>query len=156
MKMGTFSELLQSKAATERFYKNIQLPGTTDGCWTWTGTKVDQGYGHHFCGIETRKIARAHRLAYECWVGPIKEGLTIDHLCANKICVNPLHLEVVTRGENARRYHKSITHCPKGHEYTLDNIKATKRTNGERSCLTCHREREAARYSRLKASTGGK
>jgi len=145
MAMGTLSDLLLSKAATERFYNNIKVPLTADGCWEWEGNKTSQGYGHHFCGVETRKTARAHRLSYECWIGPIEEGLTIDHLCSNKACVNPLHLEAVTRGENSRRAHLKVTHCPRGHEYTKENIRATKRLNGERSCLTCHRNREQAR-----------
>ena len=123
MSMGTLQELLLSKAATERFFKNISLPTSPDGCWEWTGTKIDQGYGHHFCGIETRKTARVHRIAYEVWKGQIPEGLTIDHLCYNRACVNPLHLEPVTRGDNVRRARARVTHCPRGHEYTLDNIK---------------------------------
>jgi len=155
MSMGTLQELLLSKAATERFFKNISLPTSPDGCWEWTGTKVDQGYGHHFCGIETRKTARVHRIAYEVWKGQIPEGLTIDHLCYNRACVNPLHLEPVTRGDNVRRAKARVTHCPRGHEYTLDNIKKTKRTNNERSCLTCHRERERAKRSRLLLEKAG-
>ena len=155
MSMGTLQDLLLSDAATERFFKNISLPTSPDGCWEWTGTKVSQGYGHHFCGVITRKTARAHRLSYEIWKGLIPEGLTIDHLCYNKACVNPLHLEAVTRGENARRAHQKVTHCPKDHEYTPSNTKKTKRTNGERSCLRCHREREQAKRASLRIEKAG-
>jgi hypothetical protein len=142
--------MLLSKTSTKRFFESIDVPTTKDGCWNWTGPTIVQGYGHFFCGVKSGKIARVHRLAYEVWKGPIPESLTIDHLCYNRLCVNPLHLEAVTRGENAGRAKRKITHCPKGHEYTIDNIKTTKRTNGERACLTCHRERERAKRNRLR------
>jgi len=146
MATATFDELLLSSAATKKFFARISLPETTDGCWEWCGTVTSQGYGHHYCGIETNKIGRVHRLAYECWVGKIPEGMTIDHLCRNRKCLNVNHLEVVSRGDNVRRARAAVTHCPRGHEYTKDNIRATKRLNGERSCLKCHRDREHARF----------
>ena len=145
MAMATLQDLLLSKSATDKFFNRIVVSENDVECWEWVGTKNSQGYGQHYCGIESNKFGRAHRLAYEHWVGPIEEGMTVDHLCYNKSCVNPKHLEVVTRGENARRAHLRITHCPQGHEYTPNNIKATKRLNNERACLTCHRDRESAR-----------
>jgi hypothetical protein len=70
-------------------------------CWTWTGAVQSRGYGS--CGYQ-RRIWSTHRLSYELLVGPIPSGLTIDHLCRNKRCCNPAHLEPVTNLENIRRY----------------------------------------------------
>ncbi len=67
-----------------------------DGCWMWTGSRDGKGYGR-WGGVG------AHRVADEYARGPIPEGMVIDHLCANSLCVNPLHMEVVTKGENTRR-----------------------------------------------------
>lgn len=74
------------------------------GCWSWTGPQQSKGYGQ--IGLSSpRRLVFVHRLAYEVFVGPIPYGMTIDHLCSNKLCINPGHLEVVTRGENTRRGH---------------------------------------------------
>ncbi len=74
----------------------------TDTCWLWVGAKFQKGYGR-YGRASKRGTALAHRVAYERWVGPIPSGLTIDHLCNNKACVNPAHLEPVTLRENRRR-----------------------------------------------------
>ncbi len=107
-----------------------------DSCWPWHGARTKKGYGTF------RKDGRthyAHRVAYERTFGPIPDGLTIDHLCRNKLCVNPAHLEVVTRGENVRRYAATITHCPHGHPYDDENTCV--RADGQRDCRACNRER---------------
>lgn len=91
----------------------------------------------------------AHRFSYELHVGPIPEGLVIDHLCRNRLCVNPDHLEPVTSQENVRRGHEALgvrqyaTHCKNGHEYTPENTLIT--VEGWRSCRTCSRERDRRR-----------
>lgn len=77
----------------------VESPG---GCWIFTGAKQSRGYGS--VGIGNKRTALAHRVAYEALVGPVPEGMTIDHLCEVKACVNPAHLEVVTAAENLRRY----------------------------------------------------
>jgi hypothetical protein len=88
------------------------------GCWNWRRYKDKDGYGN--IRLNT-KLLRAHRASYEAFVGPILPGLTIDHLCRNTSCVNPQHLEPVTRHENLMRsnapaaINAAKTHCLKGH-----------------------------------------
>ena len=72
-----------------------------DGCWVWTGAVSTGGYGR--IGIDGNRLAQAHRVAYQLYVGPIPEGLHVDHLCRNRLCVNSDHLEAVTQAENNRR-----------------------------------------------------
>ena len=80
-----------------RFWSYVEK---TDGCWEWTGAKDGDGYGHLTIA---GRVVGAHRFAYELLVGPIPEGLEIDHLCRNRACVKPADLEPVTRAENLRR-----------------------------------------------------
>lgn len=116
-----------------------------DECWHWTGQIARDGYGR--LSVDGRK-QMAHRLAYEVWVGPIAVGLEIDHLCRVKTCINPAHLEAVTRAENMHRQPRiaarmAQTHCKRGHEFTASNTRIDSR--GCRNCKTCHNERERAR-----------
>ena len=115
-----------------------------DGCWIWTGALTRGGYG------KTKVLGRttvAHRYCYEQLVGPIPEGLQLDHLCRVRACVNPDHLEPVTcqenllRGETFQAANAAKTHCPSGHEYTPAN---TLSDSGGRGCRTCKRARTAA------------
>jgi hypothetical protein len=89
----------------------------------------------------------AHRVAYEHWCAPIGSGREIDHLCRNRACVNPNHLEAVSHRENVRRGLRGAltTHCAQGHEYTPEN---TARYRGHRACRACNRERAAERRRR--------
>lgn len=86
-----------------RFWRKVQL---SQGCWRWLGA-VAGDYGRFM--VADRRLVQAHRYAYQTLVGPIPNGLTIDHLCSNKLCVNPSHMEPVTAIENHRRYYQART-----------------------------------------------
>jgi hypothetical protein len=110
-----------------------------NGCWLWTGAKT-RGYGS--ASFDGRRY-RAHRLTYELLVGPIPEGLTLDHLCRVTACVNPAHLEPVTQKENIRRGEtgenmRSKTHCPMGHPFDEKNTYLDPK--GHRRCRECRRQ----------------
>ena len=112
------------------------------GCIVWTSSKSN-GYGHVWDG---ERLRGAHRVSYELTKGPIPRGLQLDHLCCNRACINPDHLEPVTRSENVRRgetprrvreFWASVTHCKYGHKFTVENTYI--RRNGRRSCRACRR-----------------
>lgn len=129
------------KSSIERFILKIKQ---SDSCWIWIGTKDSSGYGQF--GYNKKNV-RAHRFSYELFIDNIPDGLIIDHLCRNRLCVNPKHLEPVTYKENNRRgetgkitglKNKQKTHCPQGHPYSDDNLIVWK--NGSRACKICHRK----------------
>lgn len=126
------------------------------GCWQWTAYAGKHGYGRFYLN---GKGALAHRWSYEYHVGPIPDGLVLDHLCRNTSCVNPEHLEPVTTSENVlrgltpqitRERALAITHCPQGHEYTAENTY----TGGRgRTCLTCKRALARENYEKTRDIT---
>mgnify|MGYP003501961059 CR=1 FL=1 len=105
----------------ERLLRKIRYDS---GCWVWSGLRASGNWNYgRVTGLDGRQTA-AHRLAYELLVGPIPDGLVIDHLCRNPACVNPIHLEPVTTEENVRRgascRHSADT-CTKGHPFSDEN-----------------------------------
>ena len=123
-------------------------------CWEWGGGVVSSGYGR--VGIDgKRKLV--HRVAYESIIGPIPDGLQIDHLCRNILCYNPEHLEAVTQKENLRRgdnHNRKKTHCPRGHPYSSDNLMSGTRRGGgkRRRCKECNKLVCRRYYHRRKAN----
>lgn len=114
-------------------------------CWVWSGPTNEEGYGMvQFGRRATKQGVRAHRAAYEFFVGPIPAGLQIDHLCRVRACVNPSHLEAVTCRDNVARaldHPGAKTHCPQGHLYDEVN---TRFYQGRRHCIPCQRQRRGA------------
>lgn len=128
----------------DRFWSKVEK---TETCWLWTGGRQSSGYGSlTFDGAH--KLA--HRVAYELSVGPIPEGLHVDHLCRTRDCVNPAHLEAVSPRENQRRGIKGAltTHCPSGHAYDEAN---TRIYRGMRYCRECARMHKRRYYRERKA-----
>ncbi|MGN7160856.1 HNH endonuclease signature motif containing protein [Sphingomonas sp. SAFR-052] len=118
-------------------------------CWVWTGGISRQGYGR----VKVRgRDYKAHRFSWETFKGPIPDNLTIDHLCKNKACVNPDHLEPVTSRENILRsdgasaVNARKTHCNAGHPFSGDNLYMLR---GNRICRECGRV-SARNYQRRK------
>jgi HNH endonuclease len=134
----------------ERLLARVRI---VNDCWQWTGPVNDEGYARIRVPGHIAKWA-IHRASYEVFVGPIPDGLTIDHLCRNPSCINPQHLEPVTMEVNIRRgfgigmKNAAKTACYKGHPYVAGSYIIEQVGNGTtaRRCIICRRERENRNY----------
>jgi hypothetical protein len=127
-------------------------------CWEWTASRNAGGYGQFRVA---RSMRGAHRVAYTLLVGPVPAGLDLDHLCRNRACVNPDHLQPVTRQTNIRRGSSLVagqarqTHCLRGHPF--DGVNSYVSSRGKRECRACIRRKvreqraNGVRYDRKKA-----
>lgn len=135
---------LRNAPIEDRFISRIEVRPESD-CWYWTGFLNAQGYGH--ITLKGRLIP-VHRFSYELFVGAIPAGLVLDHLCRNRACANPWHLEPVTNRENILRGEAQAatnarkTHCLRGHPLSGSNLIV--RRNGHRTCRVCRRASQRA------------
>lgn len=129
-------------------------------CWAWCGARDRNGYGH--VGIHGKHVP-VHRAFYEFYIGEVPPGLELDHLCRRRNCVNPWHMEPVTRTVNMQRAigvgqydrsHLKATHCTAGHELTAENVYVSGKYK-KRRCRICARARARAKYQREKAVSSG-
>lgn len=145
---GNFVGVSDGLSPRDRVYK-WATPEMNTGCWLWTGVVRKDGYGQINMPLNgmKKRTRMAHLFAYEAFVGEVPDRLELDHLCRMRCCVNPDHLEPVTRKENVRRVvspcaqQMAKTHCPKGHPYSGDNLY---QTSYSRYCRACTVEKRAA------------
>ncbi len=136
----------QRMSIEQRFWGKVSR---SDGCWLWLGAKTN-GYGVMRMG--DRNVL-AHRYSYEVSIAPIPDGLQIDHLCRNRACVNPCHLDVVTNkenclcGESANAENARKTECKRGHPFNEDNT-YLKPDNGQRQCRICRHDARIVYHER--------
>ncbi len=121
------------------------------GCWLWTAAKDPNGYGRLNVGNRSRL---AHRVAFELLTRRLDGCESLDHLCRNTSCCNPLHLEPVTHAENMKRssagaWQRRKANCPQGHEYTAESTRI-KQPGNRRECRQCGRDYEARKVAARK------
>lgn len=127
----------------DRVFSLVSVDAET-GCWVWHGYRMPAGHGR--VRVDGKKVL-VHVWVWGQFVGPVPEGLELDHLCRNPPCCNPEHLEPVThrvnvlRGEAPAAAHARKTHCPRNHPYDEQN---TRIYRGSRYCIACQRERWVA------------
>ena len=136
--------MLKDKSLNGEFMqKRIDFKSSPNGCWLWVGMTTHDGYPY-WCTTNNRSVY-AHRFIYEQEIGAIPPGLTLDHTCRVRNCVNPAHMDPCTLRENIARgdygWRKRQTHCKHGHEFTPENTYYDKNggrnKNGRRACRKC-------------------
>lgn len=124
----------------------VSVRQTETGCWQWLKSLTKDGYASKMLVSGVHR--RAHHVVYEYFIGPIPGGLELDHLCRNRACVNPAHLEPVTHAENNRRAHV-LERCPRGHDYSY--VSAGRRGR-QKVCRTCAGENQRRSRARRRAA----
>jgi HNH endonuclease len=143
---------LRDRTAEVQAYILSRVERNDNDCWVWTGYINPKGYGK--CQIKGFG-QMAHRVSYQAFVGPIPDGLTIDHLCRTRNCANPEHLEPVSQRENSMRgdtipaHHAAKTHCKNGHPLSGENLY---RDSRQRHCRICVRENGRRYRARKRAA----
>ena len=148
--LHAMSEMARVPSILARF---LAVERPADQCWDWSGKVSSWGYGVVKVRLHSGRTIESgpHRVAYLVAVQSIPLGLDLDHLCRNRLCCNPSHLEPVTRRENTLRgdgptaANARKTHCPRGHKLSGDNLIPANLRQGSRACLPCHRDRKRAR-----------
>ena len=128
---------------------NISFVASKTGCWLWKGKVGKRGYG---VSQQNKKAILAHRLVYEFFKRSIEPGKELHHLCGNKRCVNPEHLQPVSRKEHIELSPNAIaykngkkSHCPKGHQYKVDEAFLRRTGKARRFCHVCRMQQQRAR-----------
>ena len=150
-----------SKPLALRLRESCAVDAKT-GCWMWFKMLDRDGYPRMKTGSHrdrTRKHSGAHRISYETFIGPIPEGLVIDHICRNRACINPRHLRVVSPRRNSIEnsvatpaINAAKTHCKRGHPLIGENLWVN--SHGERQCRTCERMRGRNREAKRRKLAG--
>lgn len=147
-----------TKTASPAESLELRKSVTADGCWEWTGANNGSGYGAMY-DHRTGGMAYPHRVSYELNVGPIPVGMVIDHICFNRLCFNPDHLQAITQSENrlrssaVGRKRKRLTHCQNGHPFTNENV-IWDRKRERRTCKLCNQRRRALIKAGIRVRTG--
>ena len=147
---------MRRRTVEARFWAKVRKG---KGCWQWLGCiSSATGYGSFRYG--SHNPGYAHRFAYELLVGPIPDGLSIDHLCRHPWCVKPAHMEAcsirtnILRSDNPCAINARKTHCSRGHPLAGSNLLRNTQRPHERRCRTCDNARQRQKYQRLKTTKG--
>lgn len=130
---------MYNNSIRDRFWKKVSVSDNSS-CWNWNAAKFGNGYGHFVIGKGKGRNKLSHRVAFEIYFGKISKGMVLDHKCKNKSCVNPYHLEQVTkrentmRGDNPASRNNRKTHCIHGHPLSGDNLYVWR---NQRHCKIC-------------------